>query len=97
MRKNYTKESEKLLERKLAHGVKEKGGICLKLPAIHFAGIPDRLCLFPGGWFVFVELKTTGEKPRRIQSVVHSRLRRMGFEVLIIDKSEQIINLLKRP
>jgi hypothetical protein len=29
----------------------------LKLPAIHNAGLPDRLCLFPGGEVVFVELK----------------------------------------
>ena len=36
----------------------------MKLPAIHNAGLPDRLCLFPGGEVVFVELKAFGKKPR---------------------------------
>ena len=45
-------------------------GWCLKLPAIHNAGLPDRLCLFPGGEVVFVELKAFGKKPRKIQTLM---------------------------
>jgi len=84
------RESEKLLERKLAKKVSQVGGWCLKLPAIHHAGIPDRLCLFPGGEVVFVEVKTTGEKPRKIQLAIHQKLRKLGFTVLVIDKTEEI-------
>lgn len=88
------KESEKLLERKLVKNIKDVGGWCLKLPAIHHAGIPDRLCLFPGGEVVFVEVKTTNEKPKKLQLAIHRKLRKLGFTVLVIDKSTQIEDLV---
>lgn len=88
--RNIMKESEKILERKLAKKVKQAGGWCLKLPAIHHVGIPDRLCLFDGGEAIFVEVKTTGEKPRKIQLAIHRKLRNLGFTVLVIDKTEEI-------
>ena len=57
----------------------------MKLPAIYNAGLPDRLCLFPGGKVVFVELKAFGKKPRRIQILMHRNLKAMGFRVEVID------------
>ena len=87
-------EKEKNLERKLVKKVKEIGGLALKIPAIHYTGIPDRLCLFPGGRVLFVEVKTTGEKPRKIQIVVHNKLRGLGFRVDIVDRSEQIEKII---
>ena len=39
----------------------------------------------PGGSVVFVELKTTGEKPRKIQLKRHGELRELGFRVEVID------------
>lgn len=57
----------------------------MKLPAIHNAGLPDRLCLFPGGEVVFVELKAFGKKPRKIQVLMHQKLKAMGFRVEVID------------
>lgn len=83
-------ESEKLLERKLRQKVDQLGGWSIKLLATHTIGLPDRLCLFPGGKLVFVELKTTGKRTRKIQQKVHERIRSMGFRVEVIDTSEQI-------
>lgn len=78
-------DSEKLVERRLRQAVADCHGLCLKLLSDYFTGLPDRLCLFPGKKAVFVELKTTGEKPRKIQLRVHSKLRALGFRVEIID------------
>lgn len=89
------KESEKLLERKLSRGLKALDGWALKLPATHISGLPDRICLLPRGRIFFAEIKTTGEKPRKIQRVVHRRLCKMGFRVEIIDSSRQIEDLLQ--
>lgn len=94
------KESEKAIERKLVEQVKACGGLCIKLLTYQFIGLPDRMCLFPNGKIVFVELKSTGEKPKKIQISVHNKLRALGFRVEVIDTVEgvnylvnQIINL----
>jgi len=85
-----TIDSEKLLERKLRQKIDLLGGWSIKLLATHVTGLPDRLCLFPGGNLIFVELKTTGQKTRKIQDKVHNRLRSMGFRVEVVDSSEGI-------
>ena len=82
--------SEKLIERKLVEAAKNKGGLCIKMLSDYFTGLPDRLCLFPGRKAIFVELKTTGEKPRKIQVLVHNRLRALGFRVEVIDTLDDI-------
>ena len=48
---------------------------------------------------VFVELKTTGQKPKRIQVYMHKKLRALGFRVEIIDTIkgvEQFIDNVNR-
>lgn len=84
------KTSEKYIERALVKRVEALGGLCIKLLTNHFLGLPDRMVLLPGGKILFVELKSTGQKPRKIQTVVHSKLRALGFTVLVIDNVEQI-------
>lgn len=84
------KDSEKLVERRLVDSVKAKRGMCVKLLCNHILGLPDRMCLFPGAKITFVELKTTGEKPKRIQLYMHSKLRALGFTVEIIDSIEGV-------
>ena len=82
-------ESEKLVERTLYNYTKEKGGLCIKLLTAFFQGLPDRLVLLPGGKVIFVELKTTGEKPRKIQVIVMDKLRKLGFSVYVIATCEK--------
>jgi hypothetical protein len=91
--------SEKFLERKLVEEVKRNKGWCIKLLCNHVIGLPDRLCLFPNSRALFAEVKTTGEKPRRSQELIHDRLRRLGFQVYIVDKPsiiQDIIDYAKR-
>lgn len=92
--KSLTVESEKLIERKLVQKVNAVGGMCIKLLTHQLIGLPDRMCLFPGGRIVFVELKTTGKKPRKIQEVIHSKLRALGFKVEVIDTTEGVTNFI---
>lgn len=83
--KNGTIDSEKDVERRLVELVKINNGMCIKLLCDQLTGLPDRMCLFPGHKIIFVELKTTGQKPRRIQVYVHNKLRALGFRVEVID------------
>lgn len=86
--------SEKVIERKLVELVKLNGGMCIKLLCDQLIGLPDRMCLFPGHKIVFVELKTTGRKPKRIQACMHNKLRALGFRVEVIDTVESVINFV---
>ena len=83
-------ESEKVIERKLAEAVKANGGMCIKLLCDNLLGLPDRMVLMPHSKIAFVELKTTGQKPRRIQVFMHKKLRALGFKVEVIDTTEGI-------
>lgn len=83
-------DSEKAIERLLVKLINQKGGLCIKLLTNQFIGLPDRLCLLPGGLLAFVELKTTGQKPKPIQIYVHNRLRSLGFRVEVIDTLQGI-------
>ena len=90
------KESEKRLEANLRDRLRALGGLALKLPAIHHAGLPDRLCLLPDGVAFFVEVKSTGENLRPLQKVCHETLRRMGFAVYVIYSTEGLNEILRR-
>lgn len=92
--KKETVNSEKVVEHKLVELVKINGGMCIKLLCDQLIGLPDRMCLFPGHKIVFVELKTTGRKPKRIQAYMHNKLRALGFRVEVIDTVESVINFV---
>ena len=88
-------ESEKKLERSLKNAVElTMRGMCVKLLSQHITGLPDRLCLIPKGRAFFVEVKTTGKKPRKIQEFIHKRLRSLGFRVYVLDSSQVLHTIL---
>lgn len=89
-------ESEKVLERSLKrHVEQELGGFCLKLLSQHITGLPDRLCLIPGGRLFFAEIKTTKKKPKKIQEFIHRKIRALGFRVEVVESTEQIKKIIK--
>lgn len=86
---------ERSIEISLCDRVARLGGWAIKIPALHVTGIPDRLCLLPGGRLFFAETKAPGKKPRSIQKIVHARLQALGFRVEVIDSKDQIVKILK--
>lgn len=86
--------SEKLIEKKLGEKVKAMGGMSIKLIPLHISGLPDRLVLLPEGRIFFAEIKTTGEKPRPLQVKIIERIKRLGFDVHIIDTLQQLEHIL---
>ena len=81
---------EKELELKLIKAVRKAGGIALKFVSPGYAGMPDRLVLIAYGKLAFVEVKSPGKKPRKIQAVRHKQLQDLGFKVYVLDQEEQI-------
>lgn len=74
---------ENVVESTLRKEVKARGGWAIKLlPSV--SGLPDRLVLFPGGHVLFIELKSPTGTVKPHQTVIHQRLRSLGFEVLVL-------------
>ena len=86
-------EREKDIERRLKREVEKKGGVCWKFIS-SMSGVPDRLCLFPFGKLVFVELKRHGAKPRPLQIRQIEKIRKLGFRVEVIDSEQGIQELI---
>ena len=86
--------NEKIIERKLAQSVKKANGLAIKFLPFAFTGFPDRIVLMPGARIWFVELKSTGQKLRPRQEVVIAWLRKLGFNVWVIDTQELLDNFL---
>ena len=87
-------ESEKVLERKLCKAVKDLGGHAYKFVSPNQRGVPDRVCVLPYGIVAFVELKTTGKKPTKLQQMCIDKLEGMGHRCYVIDSSDNITDLV---
>lgn len=83
MKKEET--SEKVFERELSKFVEEREGMAVKLLSQFIKGLPDRMYLLHGGVVVFVEFKSTGKRPTKIQEYIHKRIQALGFPVLVVD------------
>ena len=88
---------ERDIERKLVSEIKKRGGGCLKLVSPGNSGVPDRLCLFPGGKAIFVEIKAPGKVPRPLQEAQIRKLRNLGFPVFVVNDEKEITELLEVP
>ena len=75
---------EKEIEKKLRERMKEIGGFCYKWVSPGNAGVPDRICIFPSGRVVFVEVKRKNGRLSAVQRVQIERLRRCRQEVATI-------------
>lgn len=82
---DHAEVSEKVIEKYLTDRVKEIGGLCLKYSNANMAGYPDRVILFPGGETIWVELKSKGQRPTKLQLIRHEQLRKLGHGVKVID------------
>lgn len=83
-------ESEKTLEARLVREIEARGGMALKYTSQFHRGIPDRIVLLPPGVLTFVELKSTGQKPTKLQMHAMDKLSMLGFDCKVIDSTESL-------
>lgn len=71
---------ESVFEQALRKKIKALGGISYKWVSPGQDGVPDRICVFPGGAVVFMEVKRPGVKDGRSaqQKKVQAVLEKMG-------------------
>lgn len=88
--------SEKAIERYLVERVKELGGICLKYSNANMVGYPDRVVLLPGGVTIWIELKSKGRRPEKIQQIRIAQLERLGHTVYVADSKQRVDEILAK-
>lgn len=86
---------EKAIEHHLVMETEKAGGKAVKFVSPSFAGMPDRLILLADGKMGFVEVKAPGQKPRPLQLKRHAMLRRLGYQVFVLDAIEEIPGVLE--
>jgi hypothetical protein len=79
---------ESAIETRLKRRVEHLGGKCLKWSSPAQRGVPDRICLLPGGRVVFVEVKAPGQKPTPLQAHILEMLSGLGANAVVIDSVE---------
>lgn len=80
---------EHKVERYLLEQCRLAGMLCMKFVSPGRAGVPDRIVVTPVGT-VFVELKRPGGTAERRQLETHTKMRRYGAEVHLIDSPAQV-------
>ena len=85
---------EKEIEQKLVAMVKRHGGLCLKWTCPGWSGVPDRICLLPGGRVIFVETKRpAGGKRGEMQKWWARKLSELGFVHRWVKDAKDILAL----
>lgn len=79
-----TTESEKTVEAYLVKRMKEAGGKAYKWVSPGNDGVPDRVCLFPGGRIELVELKGKGGALTPSQKKRFPELARLGRRIWVL-------------
>ena len=77
------KESE--IEKKVSDYVKSQGGLCYKFTSPARRAVPDRIVILPNIPIFFIEFKATGEWATPAQVREHTRLRKRGVNVYVVD------------
>jgi hypothetical protein len=86
---------ESTIEDYLVKQVKAEGGRAYKFTSSAYRSIPDRMCVFPRGVLVFVELKAPGRQPTKRQWQEIEFLQRMGQLVVVIDSRPKVKKLIE--
>ena len=87
---------ESAVERKLVAGLRARGWRALKFVSPGTDGVPDRICLGPGGRVVFVEVKTDTGRLSAVQRAQIERLRRSGHDVRVLFGAKAVEGFIRK-
>lgn len=75
---------ESVSEKKLKREIEGVGGLCYKFTSPGRQGVPDRVCIIPGGHVVFVEMKQENGSLRPLQRAEIARMKERGADVWVV-------------
>lgn len=85
--------SEKAIERYLCKRMKEIGLLCIKYSNANETGYPDRLIVLPASLCMWIELKSKGRKPSKVQQIRIAELEKRSHVVWVIDNKPLVDEL----
>ena len=91
---NHAEVSEKAIEAYLVKKTKEANLMWLKYSNANVTGYPDRLICLPFGQVIWVELKSKGKKPTKLQQIRHKELTDIGHQVRVISSKLEVDELM---
>ena len=91
----YSRRSEKALERYFCAQMRRLGYPCIKQFNPYEAGWPDRLIVLPRGRVIWVEFKSTGQKPTELQLQRHTDLRALYHVVYTVATREEADTIIR--
>lgn len=92
---NAIKKLESSLEKTFNREAAKLKLLSIKLVAVSRSGFPDRTVMGRDGLIFYVELKRLGEKAKPHQLYWHRKLRKLGFNVYVIDNKAEAIKTFK--
>ena len=82
------------VEARLVRAVEKRGGQAYKWASPARRGVPDRLCILPGGVVVAVECKRPGATPTPLQARELDRLAALGITARVVDSPAAVEGLM---
>lgn len=89
----HSEVSEKEIEKYLCKRMKEIGLPCIKYSNANETGYPDRLIVLPASQCMWVELKSKGRKPSKVQQIRIAELEKQKHAVWVIDNKPLVDEL----
>jgi hypothetical protein len=86
---------ENRVERALIKMIRSLGGVCWKWTSPGTSGVPDRICILPGGRDYFVEVKSPTGQLDPLQKQIIKEFARLGRPVYVVSSLEDIRQLKK--
>jgi len=86
---------EKTLEQFFHTSAHARGWLPVKVMPFGIIGFPDRLLFAPGGRLFIIELKAPGKKPGKMQTMMHGKLRALGFNVQVLDSKKSVTSFFE--
>lgn len=89
------KVSEAVIEAFLRESVKEIGGIAYKFVSPGRRYVPDRICVFPTGIILFVEVKASNGVLHKGQQRELTRLTDLGASATVVGSRDDVRDLIQ--
>mgnify|MGYP003661949867 CR=1 FL=1 len=86
---------EKDIEAKVGYWCKKNNVLYIKFSPMGSRGWPDRICIFPGGFHVWLELKRKGKTLRKMQVYRAEQLTDQGAITIWADDADECIEELQ--
>lgn len=78
------------VEQRFVRLIREHGGLCYKFVSPGNPGVPDRIVILPAGRVLFVELKSSIGRTKKLQHYQIERLSKYGVPTYVLRGTDEV-------